>query len=60
MNKEIKTDIYIDEGTMDKEKKTNIYIDEDTIEETNKAILEGLYIPKTHEELEALLNDESK
>jgi len=45
---------------MDKEIKTNIYIDEETIEETNKAILEGLYIPKTPEELEALLNDESK
>ena len=43
-----------------KTKEASIYIDENTIEETNKAVLESLYIPKTPEELEAILNDESK
>ena len=41
-------------------KEANLLIDEDTIEKTNEEILKSLYIPKTPEELEALLNEKSQ
>lgn len=41
-------------------KEANLLIDEETIESTNEEILKSLYIPKSPEELEALLNEKSQ
>lgn len=43
-----------------KEIKADLYIDDQTIKETNEEILKSLYIPKSPEELEALLNEKSE
>ena len=41
-------------------KEANLLIDEDTIKSTNEEILKSLYIPKSPEEWEALLNEKSQ